>query len=90
MAERNTMSMAQQKIYIAQQIWLHYYNDYLFEKGIITEQERNYSSSESTAGSRLPTARTTKMGQHSLAHFFHYYPVAIFAACWYSDDTTKL
>lgn len=41
MAERNTMSMAQQKIYIAQQIWLHYYNDYLFEKGIITEQERN-------------------------------------------------
>ena len=41
MADRNRMSMAQQKIYIAEQIWLHYYNDYLFGKGIITEQERN-------------------------------------------------
>jgi hypothetical protein len=41
MAERNRMSMAQQKIYIAEQIWLHYYNDYLFGKGIITEETRN-------------------------------------------------
>ena len=41
MAERNTMSIAQQKIYIAEQIWLHYYNDYLFGKGIITEETRN-------------------------------------------------
>lgn len=41
MADTNRMSMAHQKIYIAEQIWLHYYNDYLFEKGMITEQERN-------------------------------------------------
>ena len=41
MADRNKMSMAQQKIYIAEQIWLHYYNDYLFGKSMITEQERN-------------------------------------------------
>ena len=41
MADRNRMSMAQQKIYIAEQIWLHYYNDYLFGKGIITEETRN-------------------------------------------------
>lgn len=41
MADTNRMSIAQQKIYIAEQIWLHYYNDYLFGKGIITEQERN-------------------------------------------------
>ena len=41
MADRNRMSMAQQKIYIAEQIWLHYYNDYLFGKGIITEDVRN-------------------------------------------------
>ena len=38
MADRNRMSMAQ---HIAEQIWLHYYNDYLFGKSIITEQERN-------------------------------------------------
>ena len=41
MAEENTLSMAQQKTYIPEQIWLHYYNDYLFGKGMITEQERN-------------------------------------------------
>ena len=41
MADRKTMSMAQQKLFIAQQIWLHYYNDYLFGKGMITEDVRN-------------------------------------------------
>ena len=41
MADIERMSMAQRKIYIAEQIWLHYYNEYLFGKGIITEQERN-------------------------------------------------
>ena len=41
MAETDRMSMAQRKIYLAEQIWLHYYNDYLFGKGMITEQERN-------------------------------------------------
>lgn len=41
MAERNTKTMAQQKIYIAEQIWLHYYNDYLFGKGMITEETHN-------------------------------------------------
>ena len=41
MAERNTKTMAQKKLYIAQQIWLHYYNDYLFGKGMITEETRN-------------------------------------------------
>ena len=41
MAERNKKTMAQQKSFIAEQLWLHYYNDYLFGKGMITEQERN-------------------------------------------------
>lgn len=41
MADTNRMSMAQQKRYLAEQIWLHYYNDYLFGKGIITEDTRN-------------------------------------------------
>ena len=38
MADANRMSMAQQKRYLAEQIWLHYYNDYLFGKGIITKE----------------------------------------------------
>ena len=54
MADRNRMSMAQQKIYIAEQIWLHYYNDYLFGKGMITEQERNKLKFE--IDSRKPSA----------------------------------
>lgn len=37
----NAMKQQQEKKYIAEQIWLHYYNDYLFAAGIITEQERN-------------------------------------------------
>ena len=41
MAERYRRTMAQNKTFVAEQIWLHYYNDYLFGKGIITEQERN-------------------------------------------------
>ena len=41
MADRNKLSMAQQKRCMAQQIWLHYYNDYLFGKGMITEDVRN-------------------------------------------------
>ena len=41
MADRSRISMAQQKIHIAERLWLHYYNDYLFGKGIITEETRN-------------------------------------------------
>ena len=41
MADTEKMSMALHKKHIAEQIWLHYYNDYLFGRGIITEQERN-------------------------------------------------
>lgn len=37
----NAMKQIQEKKYIAEQIWLHYYNDYLFAAGIITEQDRN-------------------------------------------------
>lgn len=41
MADKDRMTIAQRKIYIAEQIWLHYYNDYLFGKGMITEDVRN-------------------------------------------------
>ena len=41
MADKDRMTIAQRKNYIAEQIWLHYYNDYLFGKGMITEDVRN-------------------------------------------------
>ena len=37
----NAIRLVQQKQNIAEQFWLLYYNQYLFEHGFITEQERN-------------------------------------------------
>ena len=31
----------QKKRLLAEQLWLHYYNQVLFDKGLISEQERN-------------------------------------------------
>lgn len=31
----------QKKQLLAEQLWLHYYNQVLFDKGLISEQERN-------------------------------------------------
>lgn len=38
---QHTQSLEQKKKHVAEQIWLHYYNQTLFEKGLITETERN-------------------------------------------------
>ena len=35
------LQLEKQKQYMAEQFWLLYYNQILFEKGLITEQERN-------------------------------------------------
>lgn len=40
MKEMN-LQLEKQKQYMAEQFWLLYYNQILFEKGLITEQERN-------------------------------------------------
>lgn len=39
MAEKNTS--IQENQCLAERLWLLYFNDYLHEKGIITESERN-------------------------------------------------
>lgn len=41
MTAQRTQSLEQQKKHVAEQIWLNYYNQTLFEKGLITETERN-------------------------------------------------
>ena len=40
MAEKK-MTIAEEKKLIGEELWLRYYNRILFEKGLITEQERN-------------------------------------------------
>ena len=35
------MKDSQEKIVMAEEIWLNYFNNYLFEKQAITEDERN-------------------------------------------------
>ena len=41
MKPNTNINIEQQKKVIAEEIWLKYYNTVLFEKGIITERERN-------------------------------------------------
>lgn len=40
MGEKSVSGTAQEKKFVAEQVWLHYYNDYLFQKGMITETQR--------------------------------------------------
>lgn len=41
MAENKAASMEQKKISLSEKLWLAYFNSYLYEKGVITESERN-------------------------------------------------
>lgn len=41
MAEKQKLSNEQKRRSAAEQLWLHYYNQTLFDKGLITEAERN-------------------------------------------------
>ncbi len=40
-AMKKQQSMEQQKKSVRDQIWLLYYNQYLYDHGVITERERN-------------------------------------------------
>ena len=41
MAENKGASMEQKKVSLSEKLWLAYFNSYLYEKGVITESERN-------------------------------------------------
>ena len=41
MAENKAASMEQKKVSLSEKLWLAYFNSYLYEKGVITESERN-------------------------------------------------
>ena len=42
MADKKKLSAEQQKKLMAEEMWLHYFNQSLFIKGVITEAERNH------------------------------------------------
>lgn len=44
MAKQKTVSEEQKKRELGSRLWLDYYNRVLYEKGLITEQERNRMS----------------------------------------------
>ena len=54
MAERSVDSLELQKKQMAEQLWLGYFNQTLYEKGLITESERNRMSNRIASRSRLP------------------------------------
>ena len=41
MADKRRLSAEQQKKLMAEEMWLHYFNQSLFMRGVITEVERN-------------------------------------------------
>ncbi|MBQ7329415.1 MAG: hypothetical protein IJX01_05870 [Oscillospiraceae bacterium] len=41
MAENNSIKPEQQKVCLCEQLWLSFFNDYLYGKGMLTEAERN-------------------------------------------------
>lgn len=41
MADKKKLSAEQQKKLMAEEMWLHYFNRTLLNKGVITEAERN-------------------------------------------------
>ena len=41
MADKKRLSAEQQKKLMAEEMWLHYFNQTLFNKGVITEAEHN-------------------------------------------------
>ena len=41
MADKRRLSAEQQKKLMAEEMWLHYFNQTLLNKGVITETERN-------------------------------------------------
>ena len=39
--EKRSVSAEQQRISLSERLWLAYFNSYLYEKGMLTESERN-------------------------------------------------
>ena len=42
MAGNETISSEQQKILVSEKLWLLYFNSYMYEKGVLTEAQRNH------------------------------------------------
>ena len=54
MAKSKTISEEQKKRDLGSRLWLDYYNRVLYEKGLITEQERNRMSLKISGWRSMP------------------------------------
>ena len=54
MAEKNSLSNEQERKAMAERLWLAYFNQYLYEAGIISETQRNRMKTK--IDSRKPSA----------------------------------
>lgn len=57
MAEKQKLSNEQRRRSAAEQLWLHYYNQTLYDKGLITESERNRMTNKINARKHYEPAR---------------------------------
>ena len=57
MAEKQKLSNEQKRRSAAERLWLHYYNQTLFDKGLITESERNRMTNKINARKHCELAR---------------------------------
>ena len=49
MADKRGIAEARKRV-VAEQLWLHYYNRVLYDKGVISEDERNRMANRIDAG----------------------------------------
>lgn len=57
MAEKQKLSNEQRRRGAAEQLWLHYYNQTLYEKGLISESERNHMTNSINARKHYEPSR---------------------------------
>lgn len=57
MAEKQKLSNEEQRRLVAEQLWLHYYNQTLYKQGLITESERNRMTNRINARKRSEPSR---------------------------------
>ena len=57
LAEKKPLSNEQKRRSAAEQLWLHYYNQTLFDKGLITESERNRMTNKINARKHYEPSR---------------------------------
>ena len=60
MAENKSITSDQQKTILSEKLWLSYFNNYLYENGMLTEAERNRISLRIESQNGSTSTKNTK------------------------------